>query len=98
MDTIDRLFTVEMLATLAGAIFAVRLVVEYTKEFIDKWTAGRLPTFIYALGVSYLVIYGAGALLQQLGDGMWFAHLFNGFLIAVGAGVMQKKTDPPQQG
>jgi len=94
----DRLFTVEMLATLAGAIFAVRLVVEYTKEFVDRWTGGKLPTFLYALSVAYFVIYGASALTHQLSGGMWFAHLFNGFLIAVGAGVMQKKADPPQQG
>ena len=97
MENLDRLFTPEILATLAGAVIAVRLVVEYSKEFVDKWTEKRLPTFLYAVLMAYVVLYGAGAILGQLGNGMWFAHLFNGFLVAVAAGVM-KKPDPPKQG
>jgi hypothetical protein len=92
----DRLFTPEILGTLAGAVIAVRLIVEYTKEYVDQWTGGKLPTFFYAVLVAYVAIFGSGAILHGLGNGMWFAHLFNGPLIAVVAGIMQK--DKPPQG
>lgn len=94
MTEFTELFTVETLATLAGAILAVRLVVEYLKEFVDKLTNGLLPTFLLALLVAYIALYGSGALLGTLGGGMWFAHLFNGFLVAVAAGTMQKPKPP----
>lgn len=90
VETIDRLFTPEMLGTLAGAVLAVRLVVEYTKEYVDQWTNRRLPTFLYAVLVAYVSLYGSGAILGNLGHGMWFAHLFNGVVVAVTSGIMQK--------
>lgn len=87
----DTLFTLEALATLAGAAFLTFMIVGYTKTYIQKWF--KLPTDIYA------VLVGSGVLLAaQLGAGadpknwtLYFLSIANGFLVALQAGKMNDK-------
>jgi hypothetical protein len=72
-------------------ILALRVWVEYTKDYVDRLTGGRLPTFAYAWIMAYVILYGVGALTRTLGGGMWFVHIFNGPLLAVAAGVLGRK-------
>lgn len=85
----DNLFTVEALATLAGASFLVYLVVAYTKSLIPK----KIPTDLYAVFIGFAVI-----LLAEFGLGaspsnwvVYFLAACNGFLIAATAGKMNDK-------
>lgn len=78
----DTLFTIEALATLAGASYLVFLVVSYTKKYV------KLPTAIYSVIVSFAVLLPA-----QLGTGadvkdwrVYFLSLANAFLVASLAG------------
>jgi hypothetical protein len=78
----DKLFTIEALATLAGASYLVFLVVSYTKQYV------KLPTAIYAVMVSFAVLLPA-----QIGTGapindwkVYFLSLANAFLVASLAG------------
>lgn len=92
----QQFYTLAFLATYGGATSAVRLFVEYTKQFVGKawqsmgykWT--DLHKFAYALIVAYFLVYGVAVITNTLGNGMWFAHIFNGPLVAVVAGAMQK--------
>lgn len=88
------LFTVAYLGTFTGAVVAVRYVVEYTKDHVRDWTQDKLPIYIYALLWSWVVLFGAHALLGMLGGGAWFADFFSGFLVAGAAGAMQKPKAP----
>jgi hypothetical protein len=91
MDNLTELMTPTTLATFAGAVLVTRLIVEHTKGFVDDATGRGLPTFLYAVLVAYTALYGASAILGTLGGGMWFAHIFNGFIVAIAAGVMEKR-------
>ncbi len=83
----DNLFTVEALATLAGASYLVYLVVAYTKTYVP------VPTDLYAVCVGFVVL-----LLAQIGLGaspanwlVYFLSLANGFLVAASAGKANDK-------
>lgn len=78
----DTLFTIEALATLAGASYLVFLVVSYTKKYV------RLPTAIFAVIVSFCVLLPA-----MIGTGanpkdwrVYFLSVANAFLVASLAG------------
>ena len=78
----DTLFTIEALATLAGASYLVLLIVSYTKQYV------KLPTAIYAVLISFSVLVPA-----QIGTGanpkdwrVYFLSLANAFLVASLAG------------
>jgi hypothetical protein len=90
----QQFYTLTFLATYGGATSAVRLFVEYTKDILgDAWftTTGRqMNVFLYALVVAYALVYGTSYLTNTLGNGMWFAHIFNGPMVAIVAGAMQK--------
>jgi hypothetical protein len=92
----SQFYTLAFLATYGGATSALRLYVEYTKGFVGEWftaaTGREFNTFVYALFVSYVLVYGTGALTDTLGKGMWFAHIFNGLAVAVVAGAMQRQS------
>jgi hypothetical protein len=94
MDDQQQFYTLAFLATYGGAASAVRLFVEYSKSFVgDAWrkaTGQEFNTFLYALLVAYFLVYGTGYLTGTLRDGMWFAHIFNGPMVAIVAGAMQK--------
>lgn len=83
----DNLFTVEALATLAGASYLVHLMVAYTKTYVP------MPTDLYAVLVGFVVL-----LLAQFGLGadptswvVYFLALANGFLVASSAGKANDK-------
>lgn len=92
MDDSQALFTVLYLATFAGAVVAVRYVVEYTKDQVRRW----IEPFAYALCWAWVILYGSHAILGKLGGGMWFADFFSGFVVAAAAGGMQKPKGPEQ--
>jgi len=82
----DSLFTFDALATLAGASLLTYLVVQYTKNLLDKVIS--LPTDIYAVLVGAVIL-----LLAQLATGasagdwrVYVLALANGFLVAATAG------------
>ena len=83
----DNLFTVEALATLAGASYLVYLIVAYTKAYV------KIPTDLYAVGVSFVVLLAAQfALGASVGDWVvYFLSLANGFLVAASAGKANDK-------
>lgn len=81
------LFTIQALATLAGASYLVYLVVAYTKAYVP------VPTDLYAVSVGFIVL-----LLAQFGLGasptnwvVYFLALANGFLVAASAGKANDK-------
>lgn len=85
-------FTLATLATIGGSAAGVRIFVEYTKDYVGalfptRW--GKMQKRMYALLVSYLTVYGVALLTNTLAE-TWFAHIFNGVLVAVMAGAMQK--------
>jgi len=84
---VDNLFTVEALATLAGASYLVYLIVAYTKSYV------KIPTDIYAVGVGFVVLLAAQfALGASPGDWVvYFLSLANGFLVAASAGKANDK-------
>lgn len=85
----DTLFTFQSLATLGGSAAFVFLVVQSTKELIDK--RFRIPTSLYATAIGFIVLLAA-----QIATGanprdwrIYFLALANGFLVAATAGKMR---------
>src|SRR5262245_17125448 len=95
-----QLFTWETLSALGGASLLTFFVVQYTKGLIDRIFGGLLPTDIYAVLVSFVIL-----LLSQLATGadgtdwrMYALSLANSFLVAAAAGQIQNKAmNPPGQ-
>lgn len=76
--------TMATVGNFGGATFVVTLVVQFLKGTLDRLL--RLPTRVFALGVSWLVLLGhryvaTGAMpLEGL-----YLDLLNGFLVALAA-------------
>lgn len=82
----ENLFTWEALATLSGAALLTYLIVQYTKNLIDRILP--IPTDLYAVLISALIL-----VLAQLATGAnpldWRVYALsaaNGFLVAATAG------------
>ncbi|HQA48057.1 MAG TPA: hypothetical protein PK985_05980 [Bacillota bacterium] len=80
----NEFITMEYLATYTGTVFVVNLLVQFTKELIDKYIAKihtRWIVFIYAELVMFGVAYFMGTITQQAA----FLIFLNGFLVALTA-------------
>lgn len=93
----DSLFTFDALATLAGASLLTYLVVQYTKNLVDKLIV--MPTDIYAVIIGALIL-----VLAQLATGadasdwrVYVLSLANGFLVAATAGKLNDSALKPPQ-
>jgi len=87
-------FTLETLATLAGMVAAVTLIVQFTKGIIKQWFsdyAVRLYTLIVAMVIMGFVLYVQGDLTAEaIGLGV-----INSFLVAVTSmGTYEVVADP----
>lgn len=87
MEVPNEWFTVAILATTLGSAAALRLFVEYTKGMLDglwmRITGKHAQTFVYALIVAYILVYGVSFLTGTLNAQTAFANIFNGPLVAV---------------
>lgn len=90
-------FTTDNLATVATATIALRIVVEFTKEYVDQWTKKRLPTLFYALLWAFFILFGVQVVRHQLSAENAFLNVFNAFLMVGLAKIMVKDQPPPQQ-
>ena len=88
----DKLFTWEVIGTLAGASAIAYLIVSYTKRAIDTFWPKWLGTDIYAVLISFLILLAATGF--NSGKLTWsnvVLALFNAFLVAATAGKMNDK-------
>ena len=81
-------FTLESLAVLSTAAVALRIVVEFTKGYVDRWTQGRLPTMFYALLWALVILFGVQAVAGTLTVESAFLNVFNAFLLVAVTKVM----------
>lgn len=81
-------FNVQTLATVAGATIALRIVVEFTKDYVDRWTNKRLPTLFYALLWAVFILFGIQGVMGVLTWENAFLNVFNAFLMVALAKVM----------
>ena len=88
MDLPNNWFTIETLATLSTATIALRLVVEFTKEYIHQWTKGKLPTMFYALIWAFIILFGVQAVQGTFSWPNAFLNVFNAFLMVAITKVM----------
>lgn len=88
MDLPNNWFTIETLATLSTATIALRLVVEFTKGYVDEWTKGKLPTMFYALIWALVILFGGQAVQGTLSVENAFLNVFNAFLMVAITKVM----------
>lgn len=95
MDLPSNWFTIETLATLSTATIALRLVVEFTKDYIDQWTRGKLPTQFYALLWALVILFGVQAVQGIVTVENAFLNVFNAFLM-VGVTKMMDLPDRPK--
>lgn len=76
--------TLDYLATFAGTVFVVNLLVQFTKELIDKYIAKihtRWVVFLYA----ELVMFGTAYFQEAITQENTFLIFLNGFLVALTA-------------
>ncbi|MBB6729526.1 hypothetical protein [Cohnella zeiphila] len=92
-----QLFTWESLSAIGGASLLTFFVVQYTKGLVDR-IASWLPTDVYAVGVSFLIL-----LLAQIAKGadsadwrLYVLSFANAFLVASAAAQLHNKViNPP---
>jgi hypothetical protein len=88
----DNLYTWSMLGTLAGASAIAYLIVAYTKAAADKFWPKILGTDIYAVFISFIVLFAATAFNEPpLNISKTILALFNAFLVASVASKMNDK-------
>lgn len=81
MSIPTELFTWEMLGTLAGAVAAVFLLVQLTKQVVPLWIPVRIYAWLLAWGILTLAAF-------VLGSFSWpivLLNLFNGAVVALTA-------------
>jgi len=80
----DEFITMNYLATYAGTVFTVNLLVQFTKELIDKYIAKihtRWVVFLYA----EIVMFGVAYFQKALNAENVFLLVLNGVLVAMTA-------------
>ena len=92
-----QLFTWEALSAMGGASLLTFFIVQYTKSLIDRLTANRLPTDLYAVIIAFVVLtFAQLAMGANAADWRLYALSFaNAFLIAAAAGQMERKVLAP---
>jgi len=80
----EEFITMNYLATYAGTVFTVNLLVQFTKELIDKYIAKihtRWVVFLYA----EIVMFGVAYFQKTLNAENVFLLVLNGVLVAMTA-------------
>lgn len=80
----NEFITLDYLASFAGTVFAVNLLVQFTKELIDKYIAKihtRWVVFLYA----ELIMFGTAYFQNTITQESAFLIFLNGFLVALTA-------------
>lgn len=80
----NEFITIDYLATFAGTVFVVNLLVQFTKELIDKYIAKihtRWIVFLFAEIVMFGTAYFQGTITKE----NIFLIFLNGFLVALTA-------------
>lgn len=93
-----QLFTWETLRDIAGATLLTFFIVQYTKKLVDK-ILPSWPTDLYAVIVAFfaLVVPAMATGADPLDWRVYALSFANSFLVAAGAGQMQRKSiDPPK--
>jgi hypothetical protein len=80
----NEFITLDYLATFAGTVFAVNLLVQFTKELIDKYVA-KIHTRWIVFAYSELVMFGVAYFQNAITKESVFLIVLNGFLIALTA-------------
>jgi len=81
---VDKFLTMDYIATYTGTVFAVNLLVQFTKELIDKYIAKihtRWVVFLYAEIIMFATAYFQNTLTPE----NTFLTVLNGFLVALTA-------------
>lgn len=84
----NEFITLSYLATFAGTVFTVNLLVQFTKDLIDKYIAKihtRWIVFLYAELVMFGTAYFQKAITQENALENAFLIFLNGFLVALTA-------------
>ena len=84
MEGMNEFITMNYLATYAGTVFTVNLMVQFTKELIDKYIAKihtRWVVFLYA----EIVMFGVAYFQKALDAENVFLLVLNGVLVAMTA-------------